>query len=786
MAIVSCSRTCYVRSPHDKDIPVPLNCLGAATRLFEMVVYEWFARIGQVLAPDKNYKPEDAEKDPSIWDILAPDPNFTSDVRVAADPKNSDAAATPLTFAADALMRSPAPQQRDLHPQYTTTATPSASVTSFVPCPSCLNNLCLACQKKASAALESERKVPLFETPALVRGSDNTSTVQTPRSTTTPSFSSNVTNVEGRVLSAALKQAETMASPVGALKGSNQILRLCASTSPLEPPLQKKLKQELQKPSNRSVLTARSSNMGHICPDGYTPFMAAAYANHVVAANIICDLVQQHNNADDDIRMSMEDLLLATNLQGKTAFHIAAEKGHSQFVQFVQSKHRAVFGTSVVPVDLLGRTPLGAALTSPDPKASGRNKAALWQQLYSPTDPSVRGCPPPADHRVIYAAAAASSKLRAVAGWSEMPGQRIRMEDCTVARTVPSAVLLAVCDGHDDDGQVSRHVAEHWVSAWEDRWRQQQLPFAEEEWQICCRDICLTTDDALRKSKLRGGSVGVLLVVTETHVVVANVGDCRCILVQRPKKADTTVTELVEVTEQMTLKDDGPPQQEEALSDGVSSAAAAAYTVTALSTDHKPDLPVERARIEKAGLSIMEETIRERNDDEVITTIAKINLSDGNRLACSRAFGDFEYKANATLAPEEQAVTAVPEVVVHSRCVEDDVFLIAACDGVWDVMTNESVATFVTERMEHYYDANHNHSDVFLSAAILPTVGDELLVECLNRGSGDNMSVVIVALSEMADRLLDPSTMTAPVLQGKALNFTASTPGQGSNEADVP
>jgi protein phosphatase PTC2/3 len=45
----------------------------------------------------------------------------------------------------------------------------------------------------------------------------------------------------------------------------------------------------------------------------------------------------------------------------------------------------------------------------------------------------------------------------------------------------------------------------------------------------------------------------------------------------------------------------------------------------------------------------------------------------------SRALGDFQYK-KADKAPEDQAVTAFPEVTTHKTSEEDE-FLILACDG---------------------------------------------------------------------------------------------------------
>lgn len=46
----------------------------------------------------------------------------------------------------------------------------------------------------------------------------------------------------------------------------------------------------------------------------------------------------------------------------------------------------------------------------------------------------------------------------------------------------------------------------------------------------------------------------------------------------------------------------------------------------------------------------------------------------------SRALGDFEFKKKADLPPEEQIVTAYPDVNEHSFT-PDDEFLVLACDG---------------------------------------------------------------------------------------------------------
>ena len=198
------------------------------------------------------------------------------------------------------------------------------------------------------------------------------------------------------------------------------------------------------------------------------------------------------------------------------------------------------------------------------------------------------------------------------------------------------------------------------------------------------------------------------------------------------------------------------------------------YSVKALSTDHKPNLPVEKERIEKSGLSVIRETV----SDALV--FHKIQLSDGNRLATSRAFGDFEYKANQNVDAESQAVVAVPEVTIFERSPED-VALVLGCDGIWDVMSNEEVAMFVTDRL-NFHCSLVTKSDNS-TAALLPRIGDELLMECLKRGSDDNMSVVIVALSTHAERVVGihlSSEESNPTVPPKILDYSSASGNTGT------
>ena len=81
-----------------------------------------------------------------------------------------------------------------------------------------------------------------------------------------------------------------------------------------------------------------------------------------------------------------------------------------------------------------------------------------------------------------------------------------------------------------------------------------------------------------------------------------------------------------------------------------------------MSEDHKPSLPEERSRIESAGLSVDE--------------CGRVKKSERESVGVARAFGDFDYKTNKELDASLQAVTCAPEIRVHERVNDEDMYLI--------------------------------------------------------------------------------------------------------------
>ena len=59
-------------------------------------------------------------------------------------------------------------------------------------------------------------------------------------------------------------------------------------------------------------------------------------------------------------------------------------------------------------------------------------------------------------------------------------------------------------------------------------------------------------------------------------------------------------------------------------------------------------------------------------------------------LNLSRAIGDLMYKADEALSPEEQMITADPELKTLDLTPEDE-FIVLACDGVWNSLSSQEV-----------------------------------------------------------------------------------------------
>ncbi|KAK6639422.1 hypothetical protein RUM43_007695 [Polyplax serrata] len=260
-------------------------------------------------------------------------------------------------------------------------------------------------------------------------------------------------------------------------------------------------------------------------------------------------------------------------------------------------------------------------------------------------------------------------------GVSSMQGWRQEMEDAHSAIIgLPGADFLkdwsffAVFDGHYG-AKVSEYCAQHLLDSIlqaEEFQRSDFVPGIRSGFLML--DSSMRTLPELASGEDKSGSTAVCALVSPKQIYIANCGDSRALLCRN-----------------------GEPEFS--------------------SEDHKPYVPVERDRIQKAGGSVM---------------FQRINGS----LAVSRALGDFEYKSVEGKGQCEQLVSPEPEIYVLDRSESSDEFLILACDGIWDVMGNRGVCHFVRSRLLISDDLQH--------------ICNQVVNTCLHKGSRDNMSIVIV------------------------------------------
>ena len=119
------------------------------------------------------------------------------------------------------------------------------------------------------------------------------------------------------------------------------------------------------------------------------------------------------------------------------------------------------------------------------------------------------------------------------------------------------------------------------------------------------------------------------------------------------------------------------------------------HTVVPLSYDHKPYKAIEKQRIQAAGGYVAG---------------GRVDCS----LAVSRALGNFRFKVAKTLLqgtalnsfeedpsifikPDDQKVSPVPDIIGQSRSHINDEFIILACDGIWDVKTNQDCVKMIAD-----------------------------------------------------------------------------------------
>ncbi len=143
----------------------------------------------------------------------------------------------------------------------------------------------------------------------------------------------------------------------------------------------------------------------------------------------------------------------------------------------------------------------------------------------------------------------------------------------------------------------------------------------------------------------------------------------------------------------------------------------------AQSVDHKPDMKSEKDRIYNAEGWITDGRVK-----------GNLNLT--------RGFGDLEYKQNKKLKPEEQMITADPDIKIVDF--EDDIeFVIIGCDGIWDCLKNQEACDFVSKGLKE-------NPEIKVSK-IVEEMMDSIIAKDLYSDSGigcDNMTCIVIVFKK--------------------------------------
>ena len=143
----------------------------------------------------------------------------------------------------------------------------------------------------------------------------------------------------------------------------------------------------------------------------------------------------------------------------------------------------------------------------------------------------------------------------------------------------------------------------------------------------------------------------------------------------------------------------------------------------AKSEDHKPEMDSEKTRIYKADGWISDGRVK-----------GNLNLT--------RGFGDLEYKQNKKLKPEDQMITANPDINVEDFSKDMD-FVIIGCDGIWDCLTNQEACDFVSKRLKE-------NKDIKISK-IIEEMMDSIVATDLYNETGvgcDNMTCIVIVFKK--------------------------------------
>eukprot|EP00981_Chlorochromonas_danica_P011723 scaffold4233_cov180-Ochromonas_danica.AAC.14 len=543
----------------------------------------------------------------------------------------------------------------------------------------------------------------------------------------------------------------------------------------------------------------RLSTLGVICVDGQTPIHVAAKFGNVKTLRVFQELGQNVTFWVRDLQGRTPLHLAAMSKAEGTLQTIEFLRK-----EMYKERNYDPIGCKA-PVDLAGMTPLGHAKIEVKGKVSAPIESALFSpgdKSILPLTPHEKrtGKSPWKAPLSMYAQ---NSRENVIYAMSEAQGWTPAMEDrhaisCPVPGR-PSWGLFCVFDGHggsyssnflsitfpDIIAKLAADLDKEMGSSYLPGGTANDSDVTPEVLDDLLVQACIFADDLLAQQPRmkvepksnsdkrlicldRSGSTGIITLITSKYIATANVGDSRGVMGLKgsaaPKAADLmaspfaaailakekenekevedVIAEGDDVTASLenlslsrTRSNSGPRSPSKG---GKKSIGTSILTVVELSRDHKASIPEEKQRVEKAGAEVR--VISSGDDSNAEVSEIFTPLFEEVKLRMTRSFGDFYLKHNTSLSVADQAIIAVPEVRVITRSAAD-AFVILACDGVWDVMTNQEAVDFIADNLGF---TAYGGPVGGVSTAMAAKACDDLLAFVLSRGSTDNLTVILI------------------------------------------
>ena len=200
----------------------------------------------------------------------------------------------------------------------------------------------------------------------------------------------------------------------------------------------------------------------------------------------------------------------------------------------------------------------------------------------------------------------------------------------------------------------------------------------------------------------RSGSCGVVVMIVDSKIYVANVGDSRAVM-----------------------------------------SAKNGETFREITTDHKPDNPKEKSRIIDNGGKVYQSQTPIPNFGNQIL-IGPYRVLPG-RLSVSRTVGDVEAK-KTKFGGLPNVIIAEPEIFVLDLEKEDLDFIVMGCDGIFDQMSNKDVVDCVWMIFKQQASANTIHAKCGKAV-------DLIIKSAMMRKSFDNVTCLLVAFKDIKSLL---------------------------------